>query len=467
MLSLVLASALMSAPADAGEVLVPEFTPLIAEDFTLAYMFYSLVIDELRQRGVPMIDGDSLRDRAGSDAESCADSITCPSGLWPYYPSADMALVGSVGLFGVGTSEESIEVRVAFFERDGFEPLKTVERTLVPGQEADFAIALAKATDVLLERMNEPSAPSPEPVAEPRDDGSSRRDRRRPSGDKAEADEPKEEELYKSYYGVDEPEGRAPRERTKPSRQPRERSRDVVSSEPSRPPRPRPDASDHQLLSAEVWAGLAIGDVRRSYDVRVSILDAGDSDLGRYEHDAFTAGVGGDLELGLMVSPTPWLRAGLRLGFISGRKFLSTGYELWSQGDQASAEIQDYKPAAALQGVIEPRVVIAPVAFGAFRPSLHASLGLRRYDGYEIAASGQLDYPDRNGGWQAYPGGGLGLSYDLGSGRGVGLELDHAVRLGDDGVHHVQQGLVTEFPEIPEPSSRTTTVMVGFTQRFL
>ena len=482
---LYLLPALLAAPVQAQDVMVPEFTPVIAEDFTLAYMFYSLVVDELRQQGVSFVDGDELRAVAGAEAEGCSESITCPSGLWSYFPGTSIALVGTVGLYNMGTADESIEVRIDFYERDGYTPLKTVERQLVPGQETDFAVALAKATKVLAARTTAVAEPEPEP--EPRR-GSLEDDEPGPEGRRGgllsragrdkdpEPDEPEptpEDDLYKSYYEVDPPEEdrRAGRDK-----EPRERDHGKVSTRPPReqkvrePREPRParePSGDHQLLQAQAFLGLAIGDVGRSYDVRLSVMGASNSQLGRYEHDSFTGGVGSTLGVGFMAAPTPWLQAGARLGVITGRKFLSTGYERWDSGDMAGAEIQEYTPAAAMRGLIEPRVAVAPLAFGAFRPCVQGFFGMRRYDAYAVSDLEQLDFPERNGGWQFVPGAGLGVVYDLGSGRGVGLELNHAVTLGADEVHHVQQGLITEYPEIPEAAARTTTITVGFTQGFL
>ncbi len=474
---LILIPALLAAPAQAQDVLVPEFTPVIAEDFTLAYMFYSLVVDELRGRQVDFVDGDELRRVAGSEAEGCGDSITCPSGLWSYFPSGRLAVVGTVGLYNAGMDTESIEVRVDFYERDGYQPLKTVERTIIPGQEADFAVALARATDVLVERLAESSAPSvPEPSAQASDDRRSQERRgtrgRGRGGDPEPAPEPEpepKEELYRSYYDVDDgsDDTRGAKE-PRAARQPRERAENKVSPRQPREPRePRESSGDHQLLRAQAVLGLAIGDVARSYDVRLSVMGADDSPLGRYEHDSFTSGVGGTLGAGIMVSPTPWLLAGARLGVVTGRKYLSTGYERWAQGEQSVAELQEYKPAAALRGLIEPRVELAPIAFGPVRPSVQLFLGLRRYDAYTVTDLDQLAYPDRTGGWQVSPGLGLGAVYDLGDGHGVSFEISHAVRLGADGIHHVQQGLVTELPALPDPASHTTVVAVGFTQGFM
>ena len=486
---LFLIPALLAAPVTAQDVLVPEFTPVIADDFTLAYMFYSLVIDELRLRDVEYIDGDTLRQVAGAGAEGCSESITCPSDLWAYFPGTSIALVGTVGLFNMGTAAESIEVKIEFYERDGYSPFKTVKRTITPGGEADFAVALSKATEVLVQRMV--SGSEPEPVA-----ASSRSDEERsPEGrrsgllgragrnsepDAARVPEPEqspEDQLYQSYYDVDDDsDDRRKDKEPKAERPSRDRSVGKVSTrEPRearerqpRVQRDRPSSSgaDH-LLQAQAFAGLAIGDVGRSYDVRLSVMGSADSSLGRYEHDAFTSGVGGTLGVGLMASPVPWLQAGARLGVVTGRKFLSTGYERWAHGDQSVAELQEYAPAAAMRGLIEPRVAVAPVAIGPVRPSVHGFFGLRRYDAYAVTDLDQLDYPDRNGGWQLLPGAGLGAVYDLGSGRGVTFDLSHAWRLGSDDIHHVQQGLVTELPELPEPADRTTTIAVGFSQGFM
>jgi len=479
---LFLIPALMVAPASAQDVLVPEFTPVIAEDFTLAYMFYSLVVDELRVRDVAFIDGDQLRQVAGSDAEGCSESITCPSGLWAYFPGTSLSLVGTVGLYNMGTASESIEVRVEFYERDGYQPFKTVERTIVPGGEADFAAALAKATEVLVQRLTAAPEPTPEPDAThvPRAGPEGRRSTLRGRAGRSEPDpEPAptpEDQLYQSYYDVDdgEDDDRRKDKPPKAEREPRQRDDSRASTRTPREPKPEREprersasSSEHHLLQAQAFAGLAIGDVGRSYDVRMSVMGSANSELGRYEHDTFTGGVGTTFGGGIMVAPVEWLSVGAQLGVVTGRKYLSTGYERWAQGEQGSVEIQDYKAAPAMRGLIQPRVAVAPLAIGALRPSVHAFFGFRRYDGYEVTDLTDLAYPDRNGGWQLVPGAGLGAVYDLGEGRGISLELSHAVRLGADDIHHVQQGLVTENPEIPDTAERTTTIAVGFTQGFM
>ncbi len=468
---LFLVSALLAAPASAQDVLVPEFTPAIQDDFTLAYMFYSLVVDELRDRSVSVVDGDSLRSMAGSDAEACGESITCPSALWDYYPDATIALVGVVGLYNAGTAQESIEIRVEFFERNGFQPLKTVERTMIPGQEADFAVALARATSVLAERLT-PEPPPPEPTtAQTAGDSQeaglggllSRFRRTKPEEEEAPAELHGEDTLYKSYYDVEEEQP----ERGRKEREPKKREpRNTVST---RPPRERASSAggDHQLLHAQAFVGLAFGDVGRSYDVRISVMGSTSSPLGRYEHDAFTKGVGATFGVGLEASPWPWARAGLRLGLVTGRKQLSSGYELWSGGELTTSDVQEYKPAAAMRALIEPRVAIMPVELAGIRPMAVAFFDFRRYDSYEVQDLTSLDFPNRAGGWMLGPGLGLGARYDLGSGRALQVEVDHTWRIGSNATHHVMQGLITEVPDVPDTARGNTTISVGFTQGFL
>jgi len=471
MLLPILATLLTASPARAQEILIPEFTPAIAEDFTLAYMFGSLVGDQLRARGIAFADGEELRAMAGEDASMCAESITCPSALWAYYPDATVAIVGTVGLYNPGTPEESIEVTVQFYPRVGYEPVKVVQRALVPGQEGEFAEAVARAAAYLVAHGGA-LEPETSPVATPSPEGGATRPERAGRGQRREASasgdpDPKAATTASSARPVEDPatkparERRPPREKApRPDRGPRGEGRIRVGGTWDR-------AVDHRLLRAELATGLVGGDVARSYDVRLSNAGPVGAEIGRYQHDTFTGGLGWTLAMGLYGSPWPWLRAGARLGLLTGRKYLSTGYERWAQGGMTAAAAQAYEPAAALRGVIEPRVAVAPVRLGPVRPAAAALLSLRAYDAFTLTDLVDVDFPDRPGGWQVEPGLALGASYDLGGGRWIYAELGHTWRAGAGRVHHVERGLVTETPELPTTASGGTFLTVSFSQGFL
>ncbi|MFH1468223.1 MAG: hypothetical protein ABIO70_27800 [Pseudomonadota bacterium] len=482
-----LAMVLAASPARAQEVLVPEFTPAIAEDFTLAYMFGSLVGDQLRERDVAFADGEELRAMAGEDASQCAESITCPSALWGYYPNARIAVVGTVGLYNQGTPEERIEVTVQLYPRDGYEPLKEVERALIPGEEGEFAAAIARAVAFLLEHIDDP-APASDAAdgstaeAQGERPGLLGRVRQRP-GAAGEGPQPGAQESgepYRSYYQPDEPvpaptePERASAREPKPARQ----ARPVRAKAPREERGPRGEgrvrvggtwdrADDHRVLRAEIASGLVGGDVARTYDLRMAYAGPVGAEIGRYEHDTFTGGVGWTLAMGLYGAPWPWLRVGARLGLLTGRKFLSTGYERWADGGLTTADTQAYEPASAMRGLIEPRIVLAPVRLGAVRPSATALLGLRAYDAFTVTDLVDVDFPDRPGGWQVEPGFALGASYDLGGGRWVCAELGHSWRVGAASVHHVERGLITDTPQIPATKAGSTFLIVSFTQGFV
>ena len=479
---LTLALFLSAGPAGAQQVLVPEFTPHMPEDFTLSYMFYSLTTDAMTAKGISFVDGGVLRDRLGEEADNCSESITCPSSLWAFYPDASLAVVGSVGLVNSGMADEAIEVNVEFYDRDGLTALKSVSRTLTPGQEPDYADALATATEVLLERATRATAdatPDDEPRSARKKDKTRKKEKKSEKKDRKKKDRMKkgddeetstelydEENLYKAYYDV-ENEGDDDKRRGREPRQPR--TERVKSSERGSAPArgASRDHDAHHLLGAQAYLGLAMGDVSRSYDVRISAHADSGSDLGHYEHDSLIRGAGFDLGLGVVFRPTPWLEGGLRVGFTTGKKLLSTGWETWQGGLLADEEVQEYHPSSALRGLFEPRIQVAPVALGAFRPSVALLYCMRSYDAFEVADIGTVSYPNRTGGWLFSPGAALGVSWELGSGRAVLAELSH-VRLARGGeTHHVDRGTLSAELEQPEAANATTRINVGFTQRFI
>jgi hypothetical protein len=224
---------------------------------------------------------------------------------------------------------------------------------------------------------------------------------------------------------------------------------------------------DDRPLHLEVATGLTGGDVARSYDLRLAFAGHVGTLVGRYQHDAFTPGLGWALGLGVYGAPWPWLRAGGRLGLLTGRKFLSTGYERWYGGGLQAADVQEYSPSPALRGSLEPRVEVWPVRLGPIRPGMTALLALRYYDAFVVEDLVDVDYPDRPGGWQVEPGVALGASRDLGGGRAVRAEVGHSWRVGAARAHHVQAGLLGAAPAIPEDAGGSTFVTVSFTQGFL
>ncbi len=483
---------MLPSPARAQTVLVPEFTPAVADDFTLAYMFYSFVTEELDSRGTSYADGIALREMAGADAENCGESISCPSALWGFYPEARIALVGVVGLVNAGQPDEGIEIVVDFYERDGFAPLKSVERTIVPGQEPQFAAAIARATSVLVDRLVQPAQEEPDSA---RATGAAQADVDSGEGlslpwwltpwkgrDTGKNEEPPElhgdETLYQSYYDVQQEGESRRRERgvdaTPEPGQPgrylgRERRRPKADGEArvERQPRSRPDSTDGDgLVSAEVWAGMASGDLSRSYDVRIATMGSTGAQAGRYEHDSLVGGLGADFGLGVYGRALPWVEAGLRLGLVTGRKYLSTGWESWTDGGQQSADVQAYQPSAALRGLVEPRVRVAPLDLAGFKPVASGFLAFRRYDRFVVSDLVDIDFPERGGGWLVSPGLGLGLQYDLGGGRALVGEISHGFTLGDH-VEHAEIGLVEDVPELPASASGYTGFTLGFTQSFL
>ncbi|MFN7144706.1 MAG: hypothetical protein ACK4YP_13100, partial [Myxococcota bacterium] len=205
------------APAHATDVLFVEATPVTLDDFSVAGLFYGMVLSAADEERLDYEDADAIRKWAGKDADTCWDNDVCPANLWDR-TDARLAVVMSVG-----QEADGLKVEVRLHGVDEVAPFKTLRETVGPGEEFEAAARIAAAAADAL------------PLLPPR----------RPSGVLVIEDEvvPPPEDLD----GIEQPGDRdlpdepvePPRDTTPPARTP---SRDT-SPQPrdsGRPPAPRP-----------------------------------------------------------------------------------------------------------------------------------------------------------------------------------------------------------------------------------
>lgn len=361
----------------AAEVLIPSATPLTPDDFAVAESFYRQVVAASLQAGLAVEDADGIRVWAGADAENCFDTESCPGSLWGR-TDARVALVMRVGK---GTSGTLVEVRL--FAPDDPTPLKVMRETVQPGKEASFSAKLALTTQEVLSITPERTAPKP-------------------------PDNPQT---------VVTPE--APRIVIQPLNNP-----DTPPQNPPDPQDPPPDAplvvpqppppltNRHHLpkvvfnamvasgmseaawfqqqhvrsgrFSLQVGAGLATGDVDLGYSANMLVkresLGGSYSTLG--QDTWFGWGYGNSFQGWVAISYTPiwFLDISLSGGFFMGNQYLSLYRKCVSNCPEEEKSF-DYDPHPTVQGTLEPKVRLLPLATGSVKPYLLVGATLRVYPG--------------------------------------------------------------------------------------
>lgn len=131
-----------AAPAAAQPLLVPEFVAEERQDLALAYLLYDQAVQQLRDGGYEVIDGEVLRERQGADAEECAFNRACPGVLFARW-RVDLALVGDVRYTG-----GNLMLRVGIFHRDSERPLEVFDEVVAQGREQAVVALLVRRVDV-------------------------------------------------------------------------------------------------------------------------------------------------------------------------------------------------------------------------------------------------------------------------------------------------------------------------------
>lgn len=476
-MTLLLAAIFSSAPAAAGDVLVPEATPASLSDFQYAYMVYSFVVSALEDRNLDVLDGDEIREFAGGNADACADSDECPANLWSS-SDAPMAVV-----LVVGQADDALSTEVRYYSADQAEPVKVIRETVAFGAEVAFANRVAKVAADLHSMLparasglgeigekpesdqdlrtfddDPPDGPSAEDAARAeRAQAAARKAEaeqaaaeakrvaaaKKAASDKKAADEKKAAEKAASAKKA---ESTAPARSSSTTREPTRVSTATTYADDPRAveerrkmgipwwdyARYRDSGMDSSawLKKAqvragkgfvEVTAGYAMGDVDRGYGTRVA-LDENFASTGTSSWTGPGAGEGATGRLAVGYAPAWFLDTSVAVGLQGGKKYLNVGWEC-PKCDPPTSETP-YPAVDATLLYIEPRARLFALASGYVKPYALAAFSITIHDGFHIPdASGAVDYADVDGGATFGPTFGIGTLIDPISPLSIVLEV--------------------------------------------
>lgn len=416
------------APAEATDVLLVEATPAAVDDFSVAGLFYSMVVSAAEERGLDFEDGDAIRRWAGADADTCWDVDSCPANLWDR-TDARLALVMSVG-----RGEGGLVVAVRLHGAEETAPFKVLEELAGPGEESAVAARIARAAADALPLLPE-RPPIDGPVLVIDDEivpGPPTRDRDRVvddgPDDRPAGGTPERPERAPKPPAGDGRDGRSPRE-LREAQLLRERLRADDDRRAMGVPVGAYVRYQQSGLSRKEWltktrfragrgylelnGGWGIGDVDRNYGVRLRIEESGGAfeTIGTASIEDARVGAAPNFGVTMGYAPAWYLDTSVSLAFQYGRKYLDTGWECPERCDEGSAE-QRYD-VSAVQGVIEPRLRLYPVATGVVKPYGLIGFTVVVHDSYAVPDTSLVDYPDAPGGASFGPSAGLGLAIDV------------------------------------------------------
>ena len=153
-----------SASAFAGDILVPEATPAQLSDFSLSYLFYDMVIGQLREQGLGVQDAEAIRLWAGPDGDACFDNPDCPSLMWERDAGGSVLIV-----MGIGQNADGVSVNARLYRIGETEPAGELHETVASGSEERYATKIAGMAARLADgvRSSSPARIVPSKVAEP------------------------------------------------------------------------------------------------------------------------------------------------------------------------------------------------------------------------------------------------------------------------------------------------------------
>ena len=424
--------ALVQQPAFAGEVLVPEATPAQLSDFSVAYLFYDMVVSQLRDQGIGVQDADAIRTWANSDADACWDNPDCPRLLWDH-DAGGSALV----VLGIGQTSAGLEVNAKIYKYGDSEPTDVVHEIVAGGGEERVAVRISGLAVQARDAAGDSGEPARIPVAKPmdmsdepesNDEPAPSKDRRTTSADKPD-DKPAQDKTPKPR-APDAPKDSADDERAHMGvpawSYARFRESGLARAEWLKQKRVRTGK-----VSLELLPGYALGDVDRVYGVRVQVGDQGSG----YETLASSTitgtgpGHGFSGALAISYAPTWFLETSLQAGILTGQKHLNVGWECAECAP--TSDVQDYDAVNSVEGFVEPRARLLPVATGYIKPYALVGLHLRLWDGFAVPDGSSVDYPNVPGGAGVGLTLGAGVSFDVLPQLSLVVEVPYSITLSD------------------------------------
>jgi len=173
----------------------------------------------------------------------------------------------------------------------------------------------------------------------------------------------------------------------------------------------------------ELHAGLALGDVARSYDTRVGFLPDAQTIFDIYEYETFFPGTGTMLGGAIGFAPTWWMELSLYGGAIIAQKELSTGWQMQDSDGSILQEDSFQQVVTTVSGHIEPRVRLYALPSGPVKPYALVGGYFRLYDSYTVPDAPTVNYSNQPGGLHYGVTAGGGLAFDSAGPVGVFLEV--------------------------------------------
>lgn len=453
-----------SARAFAGDILVPEATPAQLSDFSLSYLFYDMVISQLREQGLGVQDADAIRLWAGSDGDACFDNPDCPRLIWDHDAGGSVLIV-----LGIGQSVDGVSVNARLYRVGETEPAEELHETVASGNEDRYAVKIAGMATRLADgiRSNSPARILPSKVSEPAPRAEPRRSAE-PDEDKDEdEDENPEPKTSKTTTVAAKP--RAP-EAPQDSRDDEQRYMGVPAGAYARFRESGLSRADWLKqkrvrtghVSLELAGGYGMGDVDRGYGVRVRVENEEDG-FGTVAASTWTGsgtGAGFAGTAALSYAPVWFLETSIQAGLLIGEKHLNVGWECPTDQCGQTSDTQTYDAVKSIEGFIEPRARILPIATGYVKPYLLVGVHLRLWDGFEVPDGSSVDYPDTTGGSGVGFTTGGGISFDVLPGLSLLIEVPYTFTL-SDGAQTVDSADVEASPAVLESTGGLLRVSGG------
>jgi hypothetical protein len=456
------------ASALAGDVLVPTYTPATMSDFAPSERLTEETLSALAAREVAFVVPSEIQRRSGEVADGCADVPDCTTVMWKKFDTARLAVVGSVSW-----EEGMLAARVRFHGPDDASPIEVISDRFPEEKLPEFAERVAASAADLLEILpprgaagvavaREPDSPQSRPTPEPAPVPVASAPPPEPTLT------PEQDELERRSKGM-------PKRAWKLYRQ------SGLEYD---------DWKDKALVRAgsvviEFHGGAVFGDVDRSYAVRAAAEQIGEdadsiAQIDTYQYESFVTGNTFMLGGAIGYAPVWWLETDVYGGFSLGQKGLSTGWELYKQtsdGELVLAcdhpdsdcessggvdnETNEYDPATAFLGTVEPRIRLLTVATGPIKPYVLLAASLRFYDGYVVNDLENISYPERQGGLGMGFTGGGGVAFDA-PGHFTGfLEVPWTYLITPQPFLNSGNGTIQGVPDRPANSGQVLTFRAG------
>ena len=200
----------------------------------------------------------------------------------------------------------------------------------------------------------------------------------------------------------------------------------------------------------EFQGGTLMGDVNRSYDVRVALDSSQDlPTIGIQTRDIYHDGRGLHASMGFTYIANPWLELSAIVGVRVATKTLSTG---WTTQDSSGTVIdsdvfgEGSDGVQSVEGLMEPRLrfYVLPVS----PLKLYGLIGLtiRVSDGYAVEDLNAVDYPDRRSLTMIGQMLGAGVMIDPNETLGIYVELPWVQWLDNADYYETNDGVSAQLP---------------------